>query len=321
MLKQDNRSAPVNELTLLVLAAGMGTRFGGLKQISPLGPSGETVLEYSVYDALRAGFTKVVFVIRKDFEQQFRSQVGSRFESIADVHYAFQDIGDLPAPFCAPAARVKPWGTAHAVLAARDLISAPFAVINADDYYGADAYRQIASFLSALATENPSSTANFSMVAYELGLTLSEHGTVSRGVCQISPEGYLQSITEMEKIRTSASGPEALCADRWILLPANTPVSMNMMGFSPALFSILQERFRLFLEARVNDSGAECYLPESVTFAIAKAQAKVRVLRSKDEWMGITYPEDKDFFIRKITQKHRLGEYPTPLWSPAHTST
>ncbi|MFA5256843.1 MAG: sugar phosphate nucleotidyltransferase [Opitutales bacterium] len=296
---------------LLVLAAGMGSRFGGLKQISPLGPSGETVLEYSVFDAVRAGFSRVIFVIRKDFEAQFRQQLGSRFEGRIDVDYAFQDLDDLPAPFRRPEGRTKPWGTAHAVLAARKAIDTPFAVINADDFYGADAYRQLAAFLKP---QPQTGLARFCMVAYELGRTLSEHGTVSRGICRCGPDGMLLSITEMEKIRMGASGPEALRADSWETLPADTPVSMNMMGFTPALFAMLEERFKLFLAERVSQSGAECYLPEAVTFAVARGMASVKVLRSNGEWMGITYPEDKAPFKRKISAKHSDMQYPSPIW-------
>ena len=301
-----------NKATLLVLAAGMGSRFGGLKQIAALGPSGETVLEYSVYDAIRAGFTRVVFVIRKDFEAQFREQVSSRFEKRVDVGYAFQSLDDLPAPFAVPAGRTKPWGTAHAVLAARKVISEPFAVINADDFYGADAYVKLAAFLHS--ADKDIKPARFALVAYELGNTLSENGTVSRGICDVSPDGELLSITEREKIRATAEGPQALCQERWEPLPAEVPVSMNMMGFTPALFPMLEERFRLFLEARISQPGAECYLPESITFSIAKGLASVFILKTNGQWMGITYPGDKDQFTRDIVQKCSNGEYPNPLW-------
>ncbi len=302
-----------HKLSLLVLAAGMGSRFGGLKQISPVGPCGEAVLDYSVFDAIRAGFKRVVFVIRKDFEEQFRQSVGKRFEKHVEVEYAFQDLNDLPAPFTLPEGRTKPWGTAHAVLAARSLVNGPFAVINADDFYGAGAYREIAAFLNN-AREDTGKPAPFCMVAYELGRTLSEHGTVSRGVCKVDECGCLVSIQEMEKIRQSPSGPEALNADIWTKIPANTPVSMNIMGFTPSLIKMLEERFRLFLEQRIGVPGAECYLPESVSFAIASGRASLRVLRSSDEWMGITYPQDRDSFIAKINTLHGKGEYPSPLW-------
>jgi len=297
--------------TLLVLAAGMGSRFGGLKQIAALGPSGETVLEYSVYDAIRAGFDRVVFVIRRDFEALFRDNVGRRFENKIDVDYAFQSLDDLPAPFTAPG-RTKPWGTAHAVLAARKIMRAPFAVINADDFYGADSYCKLAGFLaSAMKGANP---AEFCLIAYQLGKTLSENGTVSRGVCKIGLDGYLESIAEREKIRSGETGPQALCGESWESLGSDTPVSMNMMGFTPDLFPMLQERFKLFLEARGKEPGAECYLPESVSFAIARNWAAVKVLRTSGEWMGITYPDDKNAFSKNIALKHVSGEYPHDLW-------
>jgi hypothetical protein len=298
--------------TLLVLAAGMGSRFGSLKQIATLGPCGETLLEYSVHDAIRAGFDRVVFVIRRDFEDQFRRNVASRVEGRIDVDYAYQDLDDLPAPFTRPEGRTKPWGTAHAVLAAREVVRAPFAVINADDFYGADAYARLASFLR---TTSPfAAPARFCLVAYELGRTLSENGTVSRGVCKCSPEGRLESITEMEKIRAGSCGPEALRGDQWLPIPADTPVSMNMMGFTPALFPMLEERFRLFLEKRISEPGSECYLPESVSFAISCGQAVVDVIRTTSDWMGITYQADKDAFARRMVDLCNLGLYTSPLW-------
>jgi choline kinase len=308
-------SCPSNESakpTLLVLAAGMGSRFGGLKQIAALGPSGETVLEYSVFDAIRAGFDRAVFVIRRDFESQFREQVGRRFEKKIDVDYAFQSLDDLPSPFAVPHGRTKPWGTAHAVLAARKVVHAPFAVINADDFYGADAYVKLAEFLSSAA--NGRKPAEFCLVAYLLGKTLSENGTVSRGVCKVDDDGCLESITEREKIRKSAVGPQALCGDEWQNLGFDTPVSMNMMGFTIDLLPMLEERFRIFLKARAEEAGAECYLPESVSFAIASKWAVVKVLKTDGEWMGITYPGDKDNFSRAVVAKHGNGEYPRNLW-------
>ena len=308
----DTQKSPRAKLTLLVLAAGMGSRFGGLKQIAALGPSGETVLEYSVHDAIRAGFDRVVFVVRKDFEEQFRSQIVSRFGDRVDVALAFQSLDDLPSPFTAPEGRTKPWGTAHAVLAARKVVDSPFAVINADDFYGADAYVKLARFLrGTVAQEQP---ARFCMVAYELGRTLSEHGTVSRGVCKASPEGLLESITEREKIRTSANGPEAFIGEAWTPLPSDAPVSINMMGFTPALFPMLEERFSLFLKERGSDPKAECYLPESVTFALDHGWATVNILRTSGKWMGITYPGDKDAFTASMRQCCEAGEYASPLW-------
>jgi hypothetical protein len=298
----DNSIAPAP--TLVVLAAGMGSRFGSLKQVAGLGPAGETVLEYSVHDAIRAGFSRVVFVIRRDF---------AKFENRIDTAYAFQDLTDLPDPFRPPAGRTKPWGTAHAVLAARSLVKTPFAVINADDFYGADSFVQLARFLKAVPSAR-TIPEEFCMVAYELGRTLSVNGTVSRGICRVGADGTLLSITEREKIRTGAAGPEAQGENRWEPLDPATPVSMNMMGFTPALFAMLAERFRGFLAARGTEMSSECYLPESITHAIGKGQASVRVLRTSGDWMGITYANDKADFSRRILEKIRLGEYPNPLW-------
>jgi len=297
---------------LVVLAAGMGSRFGSLKQMAGLGPSGETVLEYSVFDAIRAGFSRVVFVIRRDFEKQFRESIGAKFENRIDVDYVFQDLADLPAPFTLQPGRSKPWGTAHAVLAARNAVTSPFAVINADDFYGADSYVKLSAFLKG--SKTGTGPAEFCIVAYELGKTLSENGTVSRGVCLVGRDGTLLSITEREKIRKGPAGPEASGENRWDPLPADIPVSMNMMGFTPALFPMLTERFKLFLGARGTETGSECYLPESVTYAISKGMAKVRVIRTTGEWIGITYPGDKADFSDRIARRIRDGEYPSPLW-------
>ena len=311
----DNLSAHGQGPTLVVLAAGMGSRFGSLKQMAGLGPSGETVLEYSVFDALRAGFSRVVFVIRRDFEKDFREKIGSKFERRTDVAYAFQDLADLPAPFTPPQGRTKPWGTAHAVLAARKAVSTPFAVINADDFYGADSYVRLADFLRGVKDEP--GPAEFCLVAYELGKTLSANGTVSRGVCRVGSDGSLLSITEREKIRRGTAGPEASGENRWEALPADAPVSMNMMGFTPALFPMLGDRFRVFLAARGTEAGSECYLPESVTYAINRGLARVRVLRTNGEWMGITYSGDVADFSRRIAHRIHCGEYSSPLWSKA----
>jgi choline kinase len=312
MLKRTDQTTPRGNLTLLVLAAGMGSRFGGLKQVASIGPAGEAVLEYSVFDAIYAGFNKVVLVIRREFENQIRTQIASRFESRIAVEYAYQDLADLPDGFRVPEGRTKPWGTAHAVLAARGHVTAPFAVINADDFYGADSYARLANFLHS--TSPHDTPARFCLVAYSLGNTLSENGTVSRGVCRIRDDNTLESITEREQIRAGFKGPEAALGATWEALPAETPVSMNMMGFTPDLFPILEERFRLFLQERGKDLKAECYLPESVTYAINHKKAVVEVLQTSGDWMGITYPADIEHFARSIAQKCAAGEYPNPLW-------
>lgn len=312
MLTRNDQITPRGNLTLLVLAAGMGSRFGGLKQVAELGPAGEAVLEYSVFDAICAGFNRVVLVIRKDFEEQIKTQITSRFDNRIDVAYAYQTLDDLPQGFSVPEGRTKPWGTAHAVLAARNIITSPFAVINADDFYGSDSYSKLATFLHA--TSQHDIPARFCLMAYELGKTLSESGTVSRGVCAISNDHMLESITEREKIRIGQQGPEAAIGETWERLNPTTPVSMNMMGFTPELFPMLEERFKLFLEERGGDPKAECYLPESVTFAINKGKAVVKVIKTSGEWMGITYPGDMDNFSKTISRKCSNNEYPNPLW-------
>lgn len=303
---------PANGPTLLVLAAGMGSRFGGLKQMEPLGPGGETVLEYSVYDAVRAGFTKVVFVVRRRFADAFRAQVLARFENQVAVDLAFQELDALPTPFQLPPGREKPWGTAHAVLSARPQVTTPFAVINADDFYGPEAFRQLAAFLSKVRDTWP---ASFGLVAYRLGNTLSEHGTVSRGVCEIDSRGYLVSVQEREKIEATADGPRALTDEGPVPLGVDTPVSMNMMAFTPAVFPFLEEQFREFLEERGSQPRSEFYLPAAVASIIRRGQCRVTVLDTAGQWLGVTYPEDREGFRTSIARKVEAGEYPSPLWN------
>ena len=233
--------------TLVVLAAGMGSRYGGLKQVDPVGPSGEAILDYSVFDAIRGGFGKVVFVIRKDIEEAFKKQVGSKYEGLVPVGYCFQDINDLPAPYAVPDGRTKPWGTAHAVRAARNVVKEPFAVINADDFYGRDAFAKLGAYLSNV---DPNSL-HFSMSAYRLDLTLSENGSVARGICDVAADGTLKGVTEMTKLVKAGDVAE----DREnpaapVKVPLDARVSMNCWGFTPRLFDELEDRFVKFLAAR-----------------------------------------------------------------------
>ncbi|MCA1963819.1 MAG: nucleotidyltransferase [Prosthecobacter sp.] len=298
--------------TLLILAAGMGSRYGGLKQLDAMGPSGEVVLDYSVFDAIRAGFGKVVFVIRRDFEEQFRAQVGAKFGDKIAVEYAFQDLNDLPEGFTVPEGRTKPWGTAHALLAAEKVVHEPFLMINADDFYGRDAFAKIAADLT---TPRPADgKSHYSMVGYYLKNTLSEHGSVSRGVCTRDAQGMLSSVLEMTKIFKTSTGAENRETDPPVPLTGEEIVSMNFFGFTPDLFSHLRAAFTAFLQASGTDLKAECYAPKVVNDLIQSGQAEVRVLESGDSWFGVTYPEDKADVVAAIRALVEAGAYPPSLW-------
>jgi len=291
--------------TLLVLAAGMGSRYGGLKQIDPVGPSGETVLDYAVFDALRAGFGRVVFVIRRDFEAIFRAQVGAKYAGRIAVDYVFQSRDDLPSGHAAPAGREKPWGTGHAVWCARAAVREPFAVINADDFYGADSFVQLARFLSAPAA--PAAAASFAMVGFTLANTLSEHGAVARGQCETGPDGRLKSITERTGILAADVGPGRTYT-------GGETVSMNCWGFTPALFPGLDAQLREFLAAKSGDPKAEFYLPAAVSVMIARREAEVRVLPTASAWFGVTYREDKPRVVAAIAGLVAQDAYPAKLF-------
>lgn len=298
--------------TLLVLAAGMGSRYGGLKQLDPVGPSGETILDYSVFDAVRAGFGKVVFVIRHDIEEAFRSAVGSRYTGIVDVDYAFQDINDLPAPYVVPAGRAKPWGTAHAIRAARTKITTPFAAINADDFYGRDAFAQLGNFLANVKYTQPLS---FAMVGFELARTLSENGSVARGICSVDEYGNLQSIVEMTKIVRTASGAENReDPEHPVALKGDERVSMNLWGFTPQLFDELERRFPAWLEANAAKEKSEWYIPFVVDELIHEQRATVKLLPTSSQWFGVTYREDKPAVVASIARLIAAGEYPSKLF-------
>lgn len=299
--------------TLLILAAGMGSRYGGLKQLDAMGPSGEVVLDYSVYDAIRAGFGKVVFVIRRDFEEQFRNQIGAKFKDRIQVEYAFQELTDLPEGFTVPEGREKPWGTAHAVLAAESVIAEPFLMINADDFYGRDAFDKIARELtSAKAADGKS---HYSMVGFYLKNTLSENGSVARGVCTTNPDGTLESVTEMTKIVPTADGAENQETDPPVKLTGEEVVSMNFFGFDPDIFGRLRQSFRKFLEERGTELKSECYVPNEVDVYIKTGVADVRVLETTGKWFGVTYPEDKPDVIASIQALVDAGDYPASLWA------
>ncbi len=296
--------------TLVVLAAGMGSRYGGLKQIDPVGPvAGESILDYSVYDALRAGFTRTVFVIRRDIEADFRAAIGSRFEEQTDVEYVFQELDAVPDGFTVPAERSKPWGTGHAVLAAGPAVNEPFAVINADDFYGADAFSQLADELGE------STPDHYTMVAFQLDKTLSDHGHVSRGFCRVSEQGLLQDIEEITHIERTARGPVAALDDgRSRSLDGAAPVSMNMWGFHPSLFGHLEREFARFLTDHGREPKSEFYLPAAVDMLVKTGQVGVPVRRTDSAWFGVTYREDRPAVCRSIQALVTQGVYPERLW-------
>ena len=309
--------------TLVVLAAGMGSRYGGLKQVDPVGPSGEAILDYSVFDAIRGGFGKVVFIIRKDIEKAFRSQVGSKYEGLVPVDYCFQDIADLPAPYQVPAGRTKPWGTAHAIRAARHVVHEPFAAINADDFYGRDAFARLAAFLSSPIEQSSAPSfehsnirtfEHFSMVGYRLDLTLSENGSVARGICDVDGEGRLRGVKEMTKlVRAGAVAENREDEANPVKVPLDARVSMNLWGFTPKLFDILEERFPQWLAENGAKEKSEWYIPFVVDELIREGKADCRVLPTDSHWFGVTYREDKPFVVSEIAKLVRAGEYPANL--------
>lgn len=302
--------------TLLILAAGMGSRYGGLKQIDPMGPCGETVLDYSVFDALRAGFGKIVFVIRRDFEDVFRTQVGAKFDKRIPVEYAFQDINDLPAGFSVPEGRTKPWGTTHAMLAAESVIHEPCVMINADDFYGRDAFASIANHLQSAAAAAANGKSQYCMVGFKLANTLSEHGSVARGVCTANASGLLTSVTEMTKIFKTENGAENREVEgAYVPLTGDEPVSMNFWGFTPDIFPQLRAAFLEFLKKEGGEQKSECYVPKVVDVLIREGKADVRVLPTSSKWFGVTYPEDKQDVVASIQKLVTAGEYPAPLWA------
>lgn len=295
--------------TLVIMAAGMGSRYGGLKQIDPVGPHGEIVIDYSVYDALRAGFGRVVFIIRRDIEQAFREAVEPHFKGRIPIDYAFQALEDLPGGFTVPEGRQKPWGTAHAIRACRQVIREPFGVINADDFYGRDAYAALAGVLNHRRVEE----ARYVLVGFRIANTLSEHGAVSRGVCNVQA-GTLTGITERTHIERRQGVVQFQADQQWHPLAENAMVSMNMWGFTPALFPQLEEVFTRFLRASGSQLKSECYIPSVVDQLISGNQAVVDVVETSSRWLGMTYPEDKPLVKAGIQALIDAGEYPAKLW-------
>lgn len=307
----------MNEIkpALVVLAAGMGSRFGGLKQLEGVGPGGETLMDYSIHDAVRAGFGRVVFIIRRDIEAAFRERVGARYASRIPVVYVFQALEDLPEGFETPEGRTKPWGTGQAVLAAAREVREPFAVINADDFYGAAAYRSLVTFLTeGAAAGGASEPDECALVAYPLRATLSEFGTVSRGVCEVDASGHLTNITERTGVERTEAG--ARCPDGaggWLPLPADAPVSMNFWGFRPSAFGLLREAFERFLRINAGSLTAEFYLPSAVNAVMQSGRMRTRVLAGGDTWCGVTYREDKPHVEARIRALIDAGAYPRVL--------
>ncbi len=299
--------------TLLVLAAGMGSRYGGLKQMDPMGPNGETVLDYSVYDAIRAGFGRVIFIIREDFAEAFRQGVGSRFASVIEVDYAFQKLDDLPQGFTVPEGRAKPWGTAHAVRAARHLVNGPFAVINADDFYGRVAYDRAAKFLTVPRDESAKS--HYAMIGYPLINTLSDHGDVNRGICTRDGQNLLTGVEEYVKIEREADGVvrgNALDGTRREV-SEESPVSMNFWAFTGGFIGHLETEFTRFIKDFGAVEKSENYIPTVVDALIRSGKADCVVLNTTSHWFGVTYPEDKQHVVASIRNLIETGEYPADL--------
>lgn len=301
-------------MTLVILAAGMGSRYGGMKQIDPIGNNGEFIIDYTIYDAIKAGFDKAVIIVKKENIDAFRETVGARVESKIDVEYVFQEGNDLPKGFKIPEGRVKPWGTGHAVLAARHVVKDNFAVVNADDFYGRDAFIKLAAHLKNAETKN--GVAECCMIGYKLSNTLTENGSVSRGQCEVNDNGDLISIVERTKI--IKSDEKALYeADNgeWTELPLDTTVSMNCFGFTPAIFEHFWNGFEKFMAEKGNEMKSEFYCPAAVFDMINKKQATVRVYNTTANWFGVTYHEDKPRVVSAIRQLIECGEYPNDLWN------
>lgn len=298
--------------TLFVLAAGMGSRYGGLKQLDGLGPNGETIMDYSIFDAIRGGFGKIVFVIRKDFEEDFRKKIISKYENHIPVEVVFQSIDKLPEGFTCPAERVKPWGTNHAVLMGKEVIREPFAVINADDFYGRDSFAVIGKFLSEL-PEGAKNT--YCMVGFRVGNTLSESGTVARGICSTDENRYLTTVverTEIMRINGVVSYKDE--NGEWVGIEDNTPVSMNMWGFTPDYFNYSEEYFIDFLKENIDKPKAEYYIPLMVNKLINDGTATVEVLDTTSRWFGVTYAADRQGVVDKLQALADSGEYPSKLF-------
>lgn len=295
--------------TLVILAAGMGSRYGGLKQLDEIGPNGEAIIDYSLFDAIRAGFGKVVFVIRHDFEKAFMDRFDNKLKGKIDVEYVFQELTDLPKGFTVPEGREKPWGTGHAIRAARNVVKEPFAAINADDFYGIEAYQTIAKFLTDEASESL-----YCMVGYKLSNTLSENGSVSRGICQTDSKGNLSDIVECTKIEAEPNGIFYTENGEKHPLTGDETTSMNFWGFHQSLFNNLEEDFSRFLSEQGKELKSEFYIPFHVDRLIKSKKVNAKVLSSDASWFGVTYKEDKPSVIEQISKLIEAGKYPSNLW-------
>ncbi|WP_346859821.1 sugar phosphate nucleotidyltransferase [uncultured Draconibacterium sp.] len=296
--------------TLLILAAGMGSRFGGLKQVEPVGPNGEAIIDYTIYDAMRAGFGKVVFIIRESFADAFKEKFETKLAGKIDVEYVFQELDKLPEGFTLPEGREKPWGTAHAILVAKDAIKEPFCALNADDFYGQNAYQVLAQFLTT--SKNDS---EFSMVGYQLKNTLSDFGSVSRGICDVDTKQNLVKIVETTKIFKDGDAAISVEDDgSKTPMTGNESASMNMWGFKPSIFTTLENKFIDFLKTEINKPKSEMYIPSVVFEMIEEQKATVKVLEANSPWFGVTYKEDKPIVVAKIKELIDQGIYPENLW-------
>ena len=296
---------------LLVLAAGMGSRYGGIKQMDPVGPDGEFVLDYSVFDAWRAGFRSVVFVIREELEAPLREHFGDKLKNKLEVRYVCQKLTDLPVGFVCPPERQKPWGTGHAIWSARAAIKGPFGAINADDFYGAQSYQVLADFLRSPACDERT----YAMVAYRLANSLSEHGTVSRGICKVSKTGLLEDVVERTSIEPCNGGARFKDADgNWQPLTGEEPASLNLWGFSASLFDKMEVLFREFLQSRRQELKSEFFIPTVVDTLIKRGECRTRVLNTPEFWFGMTYAEDRAMVVGKIAELTARGVYPEHLW-------
>jgi len=296
--------------TLLVLAAGMGTRYGGNKQLDEVGPSGETMIDYSIYDAIRAGFGKIVFVIRRDIEEQVKERFVEKLRNRIEVDYVFQEITNLPEGVKVAPDRAKPWGTSHAILVTRDKIKEPFGVINADDYYGVESYKILHDFL--VNDEDPDT---YAIIGYKLGNTLSEHGHVNRGVCKVTPDGLLSHIVEtrqIEKTKTGAKAPEP--DGTFQDFTGDEIVSMNLFGFKPSCFNYLAEEFRNFINEKGMDLKSELDIPTSLDKFVKNGSIRIKILMSNERWFGVTYREDKPFVVESLKKMIRKGIYPVRIY-------
>ncbi len=314
---EEERNYRMNKPVIIVMAAGMGSRYGGLKQIDPISDKGEIILDFSLYDAMMAGFEDVIFIIKEENEKDFRALIDERAGKYLNVKYAFQKLEDIPDGYSVPEGRVKPWGTCHAVMSARDLVEGPFAVINADDYYGPGAFHIMYDFLEGSGEEKEGYVCDFCMVGYELKNTITENGHVSRGVCHVTDSGYLKNIVERTKIMRRQEG---ICYTEdeqiWVAMPEDTVVSMNFWGFSRRMLYEMTERFRAFLDhaLKADPLKGEYFLPGVVDDLIREGKARVRVLRSRDKWYGVTYREDKQAVTDALQAMKDKGLYPDVLW-------